>query len=80
MTNIIDKIFPKPEEALKGIADSIYLINAMGQTFTCESCRKSIEPNEKGDNFYDGEDGTYCSDCQEKAEARFEALRDEGQL
>ena len=85
MENIIDKIFPKSADALKGISDSIDKINKMAMAaekeellaLTCEACHKSIELNEKGDNFYDGEEGTFCIDCQERAETRFEALKDE---
>ena len=80
MTNLIDSLTPHKllEEETNEMFQSIgeALKDEKLPTLTCDFCHKNIVLNEKGDNFYDGEEGTFCIDCQEKAEARFEALRD----
>ena len=81
MTNLIDSLTPhklsgdETNEIFQSVGEA--LKNEELPTLTCYSCHKNIIPNEKGDNFYDDEGGTYCSDCQERAEVRFEALKDE---
>ena len=79
MKNLIDSLTPhklnenEVNEMLQSLGGAL---KEELLTLTCEACHKSIVPNEKGDNFYDGEDGTFCMECAERAEAGFQMQMD----
>ena len=83
MTNEIDKIFPKPADALKGISDSIDKINGMAMaaenkdeiipSLTCQICYKDLNPEK--DKFYDSPEGQFCDNCMIKNEAQQQNLK-----